>query len=404
MEFQLSKYYDGESIHDVKNTWAKVTGDLLAESNFGKEIQPDNFDESKDLSAIGDNENNDLNKARAIYYFVQNNFTCASHYHVFITTSLKDVIKKKSGGIGEINLLLVAMLRKKEIHADPVLLSTREFGTNFSQYPILERLNYVICRAIINGVIYYLDASRPFLGFGAIPQDCYNGHARVICQSDSVSVYFSPDSLKEKKITTVFIMNDEKASGSMSGTFSSTLGNVESYNLREQVSDEKQQDYFKSYKSNSDYTITNAAIDSLTQLDMPATVHYDFAYKISSDNDIIYFNPMFSEGYKENPFKSAERKYPVEMPYVMDETYVFNMEIPNGYVVDEMPKSAKVSLNGTEGSFEYLIAKDDASIQMRSRIKLNKATFEPDDYSTLRDFFAAIVKKQSEQIVFKKKK
>jgi hypothetical protein len=88
----------------------------------------------------------------------------------------------------------------------------------------------------------------------------------------------------------------------------------------------------------------------------------------------------------------------------MDETYVLNMEIPNGYVVDEMPKSARVSLNGTEGSFEYIIAKDDASIQMRSRIRLNKATFEPDDYSTLRDFFAFIVKQQSEQIVFKKKK
>jgi hypothetical protein len=41
---------------------------------------------------------------------------------------------------------------------------------------------------------------------------------------------------------------------------------------------------------------------------------------------------------------------------------------------------------------------------MRSRIKLNKAIFEPDDYRTLRDFFAAVVKKQSEQIVFKKKK
>jgi len=66
-------------------------------------------------------------------------------------------------------------------------------------------------------------------------------------------------------------------------------------------------------------------------------------------------------------------------------------------------KSASVSLNETEGSFEYIIAKDDSHIQLRSHIKLNKATFNPEDYGALRDFFACIVKKQSEQIVFKKK-
>lgn len=111
-----------------------------------------------------------------------------------------------------------------------------------------------------------------------------------------------------------------------------------------------------------------------------------------------------AEAYKENPFKSAERKYPVEMPYTLDEIYIFNMEIPTGYVVEEIPKSARVALNEKEGMFEYLIEKNDDGIHMRSRIKLNKAVFSSEDYNTLRDFFAFIVKKQNEQIVFKKKK
>ena len=113
---------------------------------------------------------------------------------------------------------------------------------------------------------------------------------------------------------------------------------------------------------------------------------------------------MMSEAYKENPFKAAERVYPVEMPYGFDETYVLNMDIPAGYVIDEVPKSTKVTFNGDEGFFEYLIAKDDNGLQFRSRIQLKKANFKPEDYATLRDFFAFIVKKQSEQIVFKKKK
>jgi hypothetical protein len=80
------------------------------------------------------------------------------------------------------------------------------------------------------------------------------------------------------------------------------------------------------------------------------------------------------------------------------------MDLPAGYEVDELPKSAKVLFNDDEGFFEYLVARSEEGIQFRSRIKLKKANFTPEDYGTLRDFFGFIVKKQSEQIVFKKKK
>jgi hypothetical protein len=39
---------------------------------------------------------------------------------------------------------------------------------------------------------------------------------------------------------------------------------------------------------------------------------------------------------------------------------------------------------------------------MRVHLKLNKAFFPTEDYSTLRDFFGYVVKKENEQIVFKK--
>ena len=42
-------------------------------------------------------------------------------------------------------------------------------------------------------------------------------------------------------------------------------------------------------------------------------------------------------------------------------------------------------------------------IQMRTRLRLNKAWFPAADYGNLRDFFAFVVKKEAETIVFKKK-
>ena len=154
---------------------------------------------------------------------------------------------------------------------------------------------------------------------------------------------------------------------------------------------------------NAEVEISEPEIDSLDKYDYPLGIRYKFDMK-ASEEDIIYFNPMFGEGWKENPFKSADRKYPVEMPYTIDETYLLRVDIPKGYVIDELPKQIMVKLNEyDDGLFEYRLSESNGAISLRSRIKLKRAFFMPDEYEMLREFFNLVVKKHSEQIVFKKK-
>ncbi len=387
---------------NIMQNWSKVSEDLLKNDYFGADLSSNNGWLDDDLHTAIKGTSTELEKAEKIYEWIRHTFRCTNHGSLYMDNTLKNVFKNRSGDEASINLLLTSMLNHADIQADPVILSTRGHGYPNEVYPIMSKFNYVICSAKIDDRVYYLDASQPKLTFGFITNECYNGQARVINKDNPTAVYFLADSLQEKKITTVFITNDDKG-GSMSGNYSSQFGYMQSYELREIVSRNSEQDYFKNIiTSRPDMTITNTGIDSLNELEMPATVHYDFRFP--AEDEIIYFEPMLAEGYKENPFKSSDRKYPVEIPYAMDETYVFTMEIPKGYVVDELPKSAKVSLNSDEGFFEYMIDKDEASIQMHTRIRLNKANFEPADYSTLRDFFAFVVQKEGEQIVFKKKK
>jgi hypothetical protein len=87
----------------------------------------------------------------------------------------------------------------------------------------------------------------------------------------------------------------------------------------------------------------------------------------------------------------------------MDEIYTLNMTIPEGFEVEDLPKPAIVKFNESDGLYQYLIQKDGDRIQLRSRLQLSKATFSPDEYNSLRDFYDMIVKKQAEQIVLKKK-
>ncbi len=149
--------------------------------------------------------------------------------------------------------------------------------------------------------------------------------------------------------------------------------------------------------------ISNGGIDSLSNPEEPVKVHYDFRLHETEGASQLYLNPLIGEGWRENPFRAAERKYPVEMPYAMDNMYIFSMDIPEGYMVDELPKSTKVSFNVDQGLFEYLLAQQGNQIQLRCHLRLNKANFPPDDYGNLRDFFGMIVKKENETIVLKKK-
>jgi hypothetical protein len=78
------------------------------------------------------------------------------------------------------------------------------------------------------------------------------------------------------------------------------------------------------------------------------------------------------------------------------------MEVPKGYVVDELPKSMRFKFDEYNSMFEYIISLKETTIQLRSKIKIGAATFKKEDYENLRNFYAAIVKKHAEQIVFKK--
>ncbi|HET6254825.1 MAG TPA: DUF3857 domain-containing protein [Puia sp.] len=402
IDFQLAKTYNGEQYSDFFNSWKEVTERLMSKSNFGATLDDDDQSVTdcihKAIAGGGDL----AAQAHEIYYYLTRNFTCDDRRNMFISGNrLGDVARKHSGSVGDINLLLVAMLRKIGLKADPVVLTRREDGFNLATYPVLERLDYVIARVELEGKVSYLDAAHPKLGFGQLDGDCYNGHARIISRTDSGSVYFESDSLQERKTTVVFITATDKGP---EGKWESTLGPQESYELREQVNEQGEKAYFKNIQTQygEDVAISDGGIDSLEQPEEPVKVHYSFKLHPGEGEAKIYLSPFIGAGLRKNPFVAAERKYPIEMPYAADELYVFTMEIPDGYTVEEMPKSMKATLNGQDGTFDYLIGVQGGMIQLRCRLRLNKANFSPDDYRNLRDFYALVVQKEAETIVLKK--
>ena len=387
--------------HFQRSTWNLLCKDLMTDEDFGASVNNDPGWLTEEVNKITAGLRSDSEKVVKLYNYVRDNFKSDGKHGLYKNGSLKEIYKRKNGKVADINLLLTAMILKANVKAEPMILSTRSNGLADPSYPLIDEYNYVICTAFPGGQFTTLDASRPYLKFGEIPLDCYNGYGHIIDPEMPTPVFFSADSVVEAGLTTVIIINDK---GKISGSYSSTPGRSEAYDVRETTNGSSLKEYEKKVRdlNGSDFTMENFGIDSLNKYDFPINIHYDFDVKNSGSPDILYFNPMLSERNKTNPFKSAERLYPVEIPFCIESTYILHMDIPTGYQVDEIPKSARVAYNENEGMFEYLIQASATNIQMRVRLSLKKAFFPTDEYSTLRDFFTFVVKKESEEIVFKK--
>ena len=109
---------------------------------------------------------------------------------------------------------------------------------------------------------------------------------------------------------------------------------------------------------------------------------------------VFYFTPTLVDRISENPFKAAERHYPVEMPYAKDAELYFD----DGY--SERVSSGGIAEIGR--GFDWVTAavilnmfcrQDGDQIHFRTRIRLVKANYEPQDYASLRDFLCEYCQK-----------
>ena len=325
--------------------WQEVCNNILNSESFGSQISSPSSFMKKQANLFAGAKSTETDKAMVIYQNVRDHFKVDGR-GVFYgdDQTLNDIYKTGTGNVGAINSVLIAMLRTQKIQADPVILATRDVGLTNQAYPLLDNYNYLICRVKADNKIYFLDASDATMGFGKIPLACYNGHARVVT-AENFPVFLAPDSLKETSLITADIRNDN------SGKFmildcANHAGYYESSDLRSELKSKTQEALFNeaTQKTPNKKSLDSFYISNLNNLEEPITLHYKMTLEPQRD-ERIYFNPFLNVGITENPFKSANRSYPVEMPYVSEKSYIVNLEIPAGYEIDELPKFQKMILN-----------------------------------------------------------
>ncbi|WP_333865073.1 transglutaminase-like domain-containing protein, partial [Chitinophaga sp.] len=181
IEFQLSAIRFPESpVRNIMSTWPKMMEDLGKDDDYSGELARANNYLSDEVKRLTAGAASSTEKAEKVFAFVRDNYTCTDYSSLWKSQPLKTTFNKKNGNVADINMLLTAMLREAGLEAVPVLLSTRDYGKMYAMYPIRSKLNYTIVSVLADNTEYFLDATRPFLGFGKLHASCYNGPARKV--------------------------------------------------------------------------------------------------------------------------------------------------------------------------------------------------------------------------------
>lgn len=402
IEFELSSTkFPGQIEKPVTSNWEAVNELLLKDENFGLQLNRTGF--AKDIAgAVKAKAGDPAAQIALLYDFVRKSVKWNGKSWLYTESTLKKAFENHTGNAADINLMLVALLQEAGLDASPVILSTRDHGRVLETYTMLSKFNYVIAHVNLDGKDVLLDATDLLLYPNMLPARCLNGAGRLISKKNGRWVPLH-SAERVSQVTSLRLQLDK--TGQLTGTVDLSNGGYAALPIRKVILADGQEKYAENLrKAKSSWQIEKLDIKNADKLDQAVGVTCQVAIAEGAQmaGNMIYLKPLLTEGEQENPFKHDVRKFPVDFTTPIEQTFVASYTLPEGYVVDEMPKNIIVDLPEKGGRFAFMTAQNGNVVQVTSRISIRKALYLPEEYPHLKEFYHQIVSKHAEQIILKK--
>ena len=399
INMDLRPQIDYTSHKDFTQSWDNVVKDLMDNDNFGKKLK--NKGLFKDELATLQNTGNNEEKLRAILNLVRSKVKW-NDLNQFSINNPDKALKDGVGTSSEINSLLYNAVKNAGFEVGAVAMSLRSKGRIPLTYPTRDRFNYFIVEVKSNGKTYYLDATRSYCDLNVIPIECLVDNALCIYEKSFDWVNLTKIGNNSSKVTILASFNDE---GILIGKRSQTRAGESIFYFKqgyERAKDEAE--HIQKIENSNDIAIADYKLET-SQQSLIET--YDFTSNSIrlGDANLITILPLLFDAMRSNPFKQEERKLPVEFNFPEDSRMTVNIFFPEGYTIDEAPKSERIMFgDNNELEFSFLIqVNENNNVQIVSRFKLDVCIIPPTQYAVLRDFYSKVYAKCQEVIVFKKK-
>ncbi|MBZ4044683.1 DUF3857 domain-containing protein [Flavobacterium hibisci] len=392
--------FPNSPIKTFSTNWNSVAKTIYEYDDFGPELNKTGYFED-DLKALLAGVTNPEEKILIILNHVKSNVKWNEYYGYSCDKGVRKAYQEKSGNIAEINLMLTAMLRHSGLTANPVLVSTRSNGV--ALFPNRTAYNYVIAAVETENGYILLDASDKFSIPNVLPLRTLNWQGRLI-RKDGTSEEID---LMPKKASNdiVFLTYNIDPEGKVTGQARRQCTDYNAMITRKNIFSTKEDEYLEKLENKnnkieiSDYSKTNEK-----EILKPIIETYSFTGNNLCEviGGKIYVSPMLFFSTEKNPFNQETREYPVDFGFPFMDKYNITIKIPDGYAVETLPAPAAVTMQDNLGSFKFNIAANENTLQMVISHQINEAIVSTQQYEMLKDYYKAMIAKESEKIVLKK--
>ncbi|MDW7692071.1 transglutaminase domain-containing protein [Flammeovirgaceae bacterium SG7u.111] len=403
IEYQLIYTdYPNDSRKDVSATWPKVARQLMESENFGYQLGRTGFLKSE-VKAICAQHSTPEEQIAAIVSFVQNNVKW-DEINSLYSNGIKKALDEHKGNSADMNLMMIVMLREAGLKADPVILSTRQHGRVNQFFPKLDDFNYVLAYVRTGEQKFLIDATDPLLPVGMVPYKCMNGQGRIITEAHTDWINIDTGGMITEVVNVVMRVNED---GEFAGEMRAISGSYAARVMRSEILRTDEEKYMEE-NWNGDETgilIDEYKIEGVKKdLAQPVKNSIKFTLDgLTTEDDMLYLNPVLVKSFEENPFKQEEREYPVDFGSKILQSFKMTFTLPEGFDVEEIPESVAIALPNKAGSFSYRIFQQGGVLMVTNTVKINQTLFAPSDYAVLKEFFAQIIEKEAEQLVLKRR-
>jgi hypothetical protein len=405
IEFELAEltYFDG-SVEKKSTTWKQVDEKFKEANGIGFQLNRKTYFKKRVPQSIM-SEKNKLIRAQKIFSFTQGHFTCNGSNGTYALNNVKQAYYEKAGSVAEINMALINLLNAADIKAKLMLLSTRDNGLPKKNHPVIYDFNYFMAKINIDGKDYLLDASSKHNIFGMVPFKALNHYGRVM-DFEGDSYWFDIDPYKKNLYQIRARLEFDPNTAAATGIMDVINTGYNAVNRKQKINETSEDEYLEELELGisddfviDDYELLKERSDK---------ERISERIKFESDNlpnaDHIYLNPFFIRFFESNPFKLAQRDYPIDFGFPRNYKYQINIAIPSGYSIVELPKSKAINLGDSMANLKFYTQQNENQVALTFELKLNATYFRAEDYDSLKSLFKEAVDLQKNSLVVLKKK
>lgn len=398
IDFELSQI--AMPFSDVQNfslTWKDVN-EALAETDFNNNIRMGNpFKE--ETAAIVARNLAPRQTLHELLRLVQSHMKWDGKYRL-MSSSPRNAADKGTGNSAEINSVLMAAVKDAGFDVVPLLLNPRSRGRLPLAHPSFDGISTFILRVTLDdGKFAYLDGTDPDSDVDLLPTDLLVDRARIYGVSGDVGwCDLSRLAPGNTHINMTLGFDPEL---SVHGRITERYTNVPALRCSSAYGDARsEEEYVEALEEEHHIRIDSLTINGLRSAHL--TQEFTMTREPETAGDFIYLNATIIPFLTENPFKSPERKYPVEFDNPASYTMQGVLRLPEGYVVEELPRAARFNAFDGDITCFYMAQATNGVIQFNMRFNQKRLIFLPEEYADLQAFYGAVVNICNSRIVLRK--